>query len=97
MVDTYLVFDDLTQQHREATAEEAEVIRSYISDENTMNGLAEIYRQERNALLASTDWVVSGDRVASQGWLDYRQALRDITTHEQWPDLRPQDWPVRPE
>lgn len=27
----------------------------------------------------------------------YRQALRDITTHANWPDLADSDWPTKPE
>jgi len=26
----------------------------------------------------------------------YRQALRDITTHANWPDLGEADWPTKP-
>ena len=40
-------------------------------------------RQRRNALLASSDWTVLSDSPLSQtektAWLEYRQALRDIT------------------
>lgn len=43
-------------------------------------------REERNALLAETDWWVLPDRTATQEQLDYRQALRDITTQEGFPD-----------
>ena len=39
-----------------------------------------LLRIERNKLLASTDWWVLPDRTATQAQLDYRQALRDITT-----------------
>jgi len=28
---------------------------------------------------------------------EYRQALRDITTHPNWPNLEESDWPVKPE
>ena len=33
----------------------------------------------------------------TQAEIDYRQALRDITTHSNWPNLNPEDWPVKPE
>lgn len=38
-------------------------------------------RDERNRLLAECDWTQVPDAtVDKQAWLDYRQALRDITT-----------------
>jgi len=37
-------------------------------------------RQQRNQLLASTDWRFRSDLTPSQAWIDYCQALRDITT-----------------
>ena len=27
---------------------------------------------------------------------EYRQALRDITGHDNWPNLSDSDWPVKP-
>ena len=35
-------------------------------------------RDLRNAILADTDWRAVKDRTMSQGWKDYRQALRDL-------------------
>ena len=37
-------------------------------------------RKQRNRLLVETDWWVLPDRTVTQAQLDYRQALRDITT-----------------
>jgi hypothetical protein len=31
-----------------------------------------------------------------QVWVDYRQALRDITNHVNFPYLADEDWPVKP-
>lgn len=61
---------------------------------------AAIKRSVRDSLLAETDWVVikaqeTGVPVA-QSMADYRQALRDITTHVNWPNLADDDWPVKP-
>lgn len=64
-------------------------------------------RAERDKRLASCDWVVtkaleSGGAVPS-AWVTYRTALRNITTHANWPNLNyPNmdgsggDWPVEP-
>ena len=39
-------------------------------------------RNERNILLAQTDWMGSSDFTMSNDWKTYRQALRDITKTE---------------
>lgn len=58
---------------------------------------AEANRNERNALLAETDWTQVADApVDAAAWATYRQALRDITTHSNWPNLSDDDWPVKP-
>jgi len=52
-------------------------------------------RQERNRLLAETDyWVFNDTATATQAQLDYRQALRDITnTYTSLDDVV---WPEKP-
>lgn len=52
-------------------------------------------RQERDRLLAETDWAVVPDRNPSQDLLDYRQALRDIPQQDGFPDSV--IWPTPPE
>ena len=37
-------------------------------------------RNERNSLLAETDWMANSDVTMSDAWKKYRQDLRDITT-----------------
>ena len=39
-----------------------------------------LLREQRDRLIASTDWWVLPDRTPTQAQIDYRQALRDITT-----------------
>ena len=63
-------------------------------------------RTQRDKLLAESDWVTvkAVDQNAQdslgiqvpQVWLDYRQALRDITSHANFPHLQDADWPVKP-
>ncbi len=50
-------------------------------------------RAKRNNLISATDWRVLPDQPVSQPWLDYRQALRDVTSVAT-PDLVV--WPVEP-
>ena len=68
------------------------------------NRQAESQRAERNRRLAETDWMACSDVTMSNDWKTYRQALRDLTTHSNWPNLKSpgpegsgdNDWPVKP-
>lgn len=53
-------------------------------------------RQKRDKLLAETDWWAVQDRTMIQAERDYRQALRDITDHVNFPHLTEGDWPTKP-
>ena len=54
-------------------------------------------RNRRNSLLTESDWTQVADApVDATAWATYRQALRDITTHANWPNLDEADWPVKP-
>lgn len=63
-------------------------------------------RSKRDKILSESDWVTvkAVDQNAQdslgiqvpQVWLDYRQALRDITNHANFPNLEEADWPVKP-
>ena len=57
---------------------------------------AERVRSERDRLLAETDWTGLSDVTMSAEMTTYRQALRDITTHANFPNLADDDWPVKP-
>lgn len=56
--------------------------------------------QIRRGLLSECDYTQVLDYPCSdeerQGWLEYRQALRDLTGHPNWPELEPEDWPQAP-
>lgn len=69
------------------TAEEQEQYRA---------GFAESNREKRNILLSETDWWASSDLTMTAEQTAYRQALRDITTHANWPHLSEDDWPTKP-
>lgn len=68
---------------------------------------ANFVREERNKMLSSCDWIIAkaveqnakdnlGVQIP-QVWLDYRQALRDIPAHRNFPNLTEADWPTKPE
>jgi hypothetical protein len=60
------------------------------------NQAAERNRAERDRLLAETDWHALSDVTMSAEMTTYRQALRDITSHANWPHLNNDDWPTKP-
>jgi len=57
-------------------------------------------RSIRNGLLSDTDWTVLQDSpftsAQTADWVIYRQALRDITGHANFPYLNDADWPTKP-
>jgi hypothetical protein len=58
---------------------------------------ADDIRNTRNQLLSDSDWTQIGDApVNATAWATYRQALRDITDHANFPYLGDDDWPVEP-
>ena len=58
--------------------------------------VADDVRAIRNQRLAETDFYALSDVTMSAEMAAYRQALRDITTHANWPNLNDNDWPVKP-
>jgi hypothetical protein len=61
------------------------------------DGVAASNRGKRNNLLAETDYLALTDVTLTADMTTYRQALRDITTHANWPNLADSDWPTKPE
>lgn len=62
------------------------------------NNKAFLSEGERTARLEFTDWWALSDTPdMTPEQTAYRQALRDITTHPNWPWLEESDWPVKPE
>jgi len=53
-------------------------------------------RSQRDTLLADTDWTGMSDVTMSAAMTTYRQALRDITSHANFPNLDDDDWPTKP-
>ena len=58
--------------------------------------VAERNRTKRDGLLAQTDYFALTDVTMDAAMTTYRQALRDITVHSNWPDLADADWPTKP-
>ena len=53
-------------------------------------------RSARDGLLAATDYFALTDVTMDSNMTSYRQALRDITSHSNWPNLADGDWPTKP-
>ena len=61
------------------------------------DGMASSNRGKRDSLLTQSDWTQVADApVDATVWATYRQALRDITDHSNWPNLADADWPTNP-
>ena len=52
-------------------------------------------RNTRDTLIAETDFYALSDVTMSSDMTAYRQALRDITSHSNWPNLESDDWPTK--
>jgi len=50
----------------------------------------------RNSLLVETDFYALSDVTMSSDMTTYRQALRDLPSHSNWPNLETNDWPTKP-
>ena len=58
---------------------------------------AQNMRVERDLLIAETDYLALTDNTLTEAMATYRQALRDITEHANFPYLEEADWPTKPE
>jgi hypothetical protein len=96
-------YDSNTQRCVEGVFEQDEqqawtlpwVIQNQTQDETEAN-----LRIKRDHALQSCDWIVikhtdTGTTIPV-AWTTYRQALRDITSHANWPNLVEADWPTKP-
>ena len=69
------------------TSDETQAYDDLVAQEN---------RAARDNLIAVTDFYALSDVTMSAEMTTYRQALRDITSHANWPHLEDADWPTKP-
>lgn len=85
------------QPLRDMTDAEREAHIAFQADDT---GVRAAVRGHRAMLLAACDWVNGADVTLSDEkkaeWVAYRQALRDITNHPNFPNLLFEDWPEEP-
>jgi len=86
------MFQDTTEDGVTTTKAEHEAAYQATLDAAT----AERNRATRDNKLAETDFYALSDVTMSAEMTTYRQALRDITSHANWPNLEESDWPVKP-
>ena len=87
------MFADTTEDGVTTTKAEHEAAYQAQLDATAAAGV----RTTRNAKLVETDWMGMSDVTMSAEMATYRQALRDITAHENFPNLANEDWPAKPE
>ena len=51
-------------------------------------------RTTRNTLIAETDFYALSDVTMSSAMTAYREALRNLPDHSNWPNLESGDWPI---
>lgn len=86
------MFADVTIDGVTTTAEEQKT-----AYQNALNEIAaDTNRKKRNELLSETDYFALSDVTMSAEMTTYRQALRDLPTHANWPNLGDDDWPTKP-
>ena len=86
------MFQDTTEDGVTTTKAEHEAAYQARLDE----GVATTNRATRDSKLAETDFYALSDVTMTDEMATYRQALRDITSHANWPNLEESDWPVKP-
>ena len=87
------MFADTTDENGVVTTKaEHEAAYQAGLDEQT----AESVRTQRATILAGTDWMALSDVSMSPEMTIYRQSLRDLTDHVNFPHLVEADWPIKP-
>jgi len=92
---TELIWEDDRLQPTEAQ------IQAKIAELTAAEPLRQL-REQRNQLLAATDWRFRSDLTPSQAWIDYCQALRDLPANstpalDENGQLTGVNWPTPPE
>lgn len=96
IVSTVITPSGIRTQHIEMSdSDEAQAL--VIANQRQSN----ILREARDFQLNLSDWTQVPDSPLSDSdktaWATHRQALRDITSHVDWPNLIHSDWPVAPD
>jgi len=91
-VEKYVARDMFADIEGGDTKAEQEAAYQATLDANVAAG----HRTTRDSKLAETDFYALSDVTMSSAMTTYRQALRDLPTHDNWPNLEDDDWPTKP-
>jgi len=91
-VEKYVARDMFADIEGGDTKAEQEAAYQATLDANVAAG----HRTTRDSKLAETDFYALSDVTMSSAMTTYRQALRDLPTHDNWPNLEDADWPTKP-
>lgn len=86
------MFADTTEDGVTTTKSQHEAAYQATLDANTASAM----RSRRDNKLAETDWHGMSDVTMADNMKTYRQALRDLPTNSNWPNLEDADWPTKP-
>ncbi len=88
--------DEIVEHHNRE--EENKDFDTLLREKSEDEQRAYAIRQSRNVLLAETDWTQQPDvpENTRTKWQSYRQALRDLPTHENFPNIKMEDFPTKP-
>ena len=86
--------DETHASHSSNRSKQVDFTERYFGDTVT----EEQVREVRNALLISTDWTQLPDvpDTIKNKYTAYRQSLRDLTKHKNFPNLKHEDFPTKP-
>ena len=90
-VETYAVVDRFSDDEDGTKAEKEAAYQVELNETAAL-----MNRGIRDEKLQETDWWAMSDRTMTAEQTSYRQALRDITNHANWPHLTNDDWPTKP-
>ena len=100
---SYIAVDDLPDDVFSKAVVNGQIVNYVKTSEEIAAELEDkksLMRDKRRRKLILSDWTQLPDSPLNDSkkaeWVTYRQALRDLTKHTNWPNLEESDWPELP-
>lgn len=100
---SYIAVDDLPDDVFSKAVVNGQIVNYVKTSEEIAAELEDkksLMRDKRRRKLILSDWTQISDSPLNDSkkaeWATYRQALRDLTKHANWPNLEESDWPELP-
>lgn len=100
---SYIAVDDLPDDVFSKAVVNGQIVNYVKTSEEIAAELEDkksLMRDKRRRKLILSDWTQLSDSPLNDSkkaeWVTYRQALRDLTKHTNWPNLEESDWPELP-